>query len=116
MRKKEIVIYSVLVILIIIIIGVIFIIKPNPNLESKKDLALCLAEKSELYVQLGCKFCKVQEDMFGEDYIYLNMVDCAYESDKCARAEISGTPTWIINGQKYAGVQQLDTLKILTGC
>ncbi len=116
MRKKELIIYSILVIIIIAIIGIIFIVKPNPTPESKKDLALCLAGKSELYVQLGCKFCKVQEDMFGEDYIYLKMVDCAYESDKCSRAEITGTPTWIINGQKYAGVQQLDTLKKLTGC
>ena len=116
MRKKELIIYSILVIIIIAIIGIIFIIKPNPTTDSKKELAECLAKKSELYIQLGCKYCKIQEDIFGEDYIYLKIVDCAYESDKCSRAEITGTPTWIINGQKYAGVQQLDTLKNLTGC
>ena len=74
----------------------------------------CIAENSKLYVQLGCHACETQEDMFGDDYEKLDIVDCFYERDKCS--EITHTPTWIINNQKHVGVQSIEELKELTGC
>jgi hypothetical protein len=74
----------------------------------------CIASNSILYVQLGCSHCKTQENVFGKEYINLNIIDCFYEPQKCAN--ITGTPTWIIKGQQYAGAQTIDKLKELTGC
>lgn len=114
MNKKEILIYLVLGVIIISIILTIFLIK-NGNYVNK-ELAQCIGENSELYVQLGCKACEMQEEMFGKNYQYLNIIDCTYEGQKCLNAGITGTPTWIINQEKYRGVQSIEELKELTGC
>lgn len=64
--------------------------------ESLNEIAKCIGEKSTLYVQLGCHFCAQQEELFGESYQYLNVIDCYYEPQKCY--SIKGTPTWVIKG------------------
>jgi len=79
-----------------------------------EELARCIGENSELYVQLGCNACKIQEDMFGANYQYLNVIDCWFEKEKCS--QITHTPTWIINKNAYVGVQNIEKLKELTGC
>ena len=63
--------------------------------EDLNEIAKCIAKKSTLYVQLGCHYCELQEEMFGESYQYLNTVDCFYEPQQCYG--IKGTPTWVIN-------------------
>jgi hypothetical protein len=112
--KKDTKVYLTLVIIIILIIIGIFWIRNNG--EVSKELAQCIGERSELYVQLGCKACKTQEEMFGKNYQYLNTIDCLYERQECINAGILGTPTWIINGEKYSGVKSIERLKELTGC
>ena len=52
--------------------------------------------------------------MFGDNLQYLNIIDCFYDRTQCEG--ITGTPTWIINGEAYKGVQNIDRLKELTGC
>ncbi len=81
---------------------------------SSEEIAMCIGENSELYVQLGCNACETQKEMFGDNYKYLNVIDCWSEKEKCS--EIQYTPTWIINGEKYTGVQSIEKLKELTGC
>ena len=71
-----------------------------------------LGENSVLYVQTGCSACKAQEDLFGANIKYLNIVNCLTDRQACA--EIEKTPTWIIDGQKYVGVQSIEKLKELT--
>lgn len=112
--KKDIITYLVLGIIIISIILIIFSLKENGN--PNQELAKCIGQNSELYVQLGCGACEVQEEMFGESYQHLNTVNCAYERQKCAEAGITGTPTWIIDGEKHPKVQSIEKLKELTGC
>jgi hypothetical protein len=101
-----------------IILAVIFfaviLINYKPVRQSTTDVAKCIGKNSIVYVQLGCHACETQEQMFGDDYQYLNVVDCFYERDKCT--EIQATPTWEIKGQYYKGVQSIETLKELTGC
>ena len=110
MKKNNLITF---VIIIAIIIFAFFAInKSSP--ETTEEIAKCIGENSILYVQLGCHFCKVQEDMFGENYQYLNTIDCFYESEKCG--EITVTPTWIIKGEKVEGVQTIEKLQELTGC
>ncbi|RLG13910.1 hypothetical protein DRN69_04850 [Candidatus Pacearchaeota archaeon] len=108
---------------ILVIIGVIILAIMLLNLfsgrlsgEVSKQTALCISEHSQIYVQLGCHACETQEKMFGDNYKYLNLTDCFFEKEKCIQAEIAATPTWIINGKTYIGVQSIEKLKELTGC
>lgn len=112
--KKDAKIYFILVAIVILIIVAIFIIKNNNHINEK--LAKCIAERSELYVRVGCPACKTQEEIFGESSPYLSIIDCTYQIQECAEAGITGTPTWIINGKKYPGVKNIEKLKELTGC
>jgi len=100
-----------------IIVGVIlvaFFIISSKTSNTSEELAKCIGEKAQLFTQLGCHACKTQEELFGENYKFLNVVDCFYEGEKCGGIEY--TPTWIINGEKIVGVQSIEKLKELTGC
>lgn len=100
-----------------IIIGVtIFSIIMMNSLNNgvSSETAKCIGQNSMLYTQLGCHACKNQEKLFGDNYQYLNVVDCFFEMEKCS--DIQYTPTWIINGKKYEKVQSIEKLKELTGC
>jgi len=102
---------------VLIIIGVIIVailILTRPNNQVSEEITKCIGENSELYVQLGCSACENQKEMFGDSYQYLNIIDCWFETDKCDG--IIATPTWIINNEKYIGVQSIEKLQELTGC
>ena len=103
---------TTIIILIIIVISIVIINSKGNGVS--KETATCIGENSELYTQFGCHACKIQEDMFGNSYKYLNIIDCFFEREKCTT--ITHTPTWIINGEKYRGVQSIEKLKELTGC
>ena len=105
---------TILIILGIIIIAFWSLRKPSPQVD--EATAKCIGQNSELYIKLGCYFCKAQEDEFGDTYVYLNTTDCFYEPAKCNEKGITATPTWIINGKKIIGVQLIEKLKELTGC
>ncbi len=113
--KKDTKIYLSLAVIIILIIVCILWIKNN-NGTISEETAKCIGNNSLLYVKVGCPACEAQEKMFGENYKYLKTIDCHYELQKCIDAQITGTPTWIINGEKYPSVQSLEKLKELTGC
>ncbi|MBU2052737.1 MAG: hypothetical protein ABIJ14_02545 [Nanoarchaeota archaeon] len=79
-----------------------------------EEVAKCLGDNSVLYTQLGCHACETQQEMFGDNYQFLNKIDCFYDKEKCVGIE--ATPTWLIDGEKYRGVQSVEKLKELTGC
>ena len=110
-----------LAIIIVIVVGLViyfsFFNGPDGNDNpSMKNLAECLSSKSVVYVSTGCVACAAQKEIFGEDFEYLTSVDCMIEGEKCSDAGITKVPTWFIDGKKYEGVQQIETLKSLTGC
>jgi hypothetical protein len=109
MNKKNLV--TILIILGVIILSIIVISRGSGV---SQQTAMCIGQKSILYTQLGCHACKIQQDMFGENYQYLNVVDCWIEREKCEG--IKKTPTWIIKGEKYEKVLSIEKLKELTGC
>ncbi len=78
-----------------------------------EDVAKYIGEHSVVYIQLGCHACKEQEALFGDNWKYINAVDCFYTPEKCPN--IQYTPTWFINVEYYVGVQSIDKLKELTG-
>lgn len=116
MRKKEIKTYLFLIIIVGIIIATIYVIKARNSEAPSTETTKCIAQNSLIYVQFGCHACELQEEIFKDDYIYLNIIDCAKDRQKCVDAKISVTPTWIINNEKYPGVASIDVLKDLTGC
>jgi hypothetical protein len=109
--KSKIVTWSII---FLIIFGSILIINKNNNPETSEEIAKCIGRNSVLYTQLGCHACEKQEEAFGEKYQYINVVDCFYEKNKCAG--IIATPTWVIKGEQYKGLQTIQRIKDLTSC
>jgi len=111
---------TILIILAVLLLsGSILYYKLTGEVVANSDLeefAKYLGQNSELYVQIGCVHCKTQEDMFGDSLKYLTLIDCLenVNKQKCIDNNILLTPTWIINGEKYEGVQTIEKLKELT--
>lgn len=121
LRIKKSHLYTTIVIIgILILAGVLIYFKsyyhPGVTNGVSESLAKCIGQDSHVYVQLGCSHCADQEAMFGSNWKYLTSTDCYYDPQTCISTNITGTPTWIINGQKYLGTQSIETLKQLTGC
>ncbi|MDP5337725.1 MAG: hypothetical protein NWQ28_04015 [Nodularia sp. (in: cyanobacteria)] len=94
--------------------------------EAEIELARHLATvDAKEYVAYWCPHCHEQKQLFGQEaYQILQenqiMVECAADSPKgqpevCKAANITGFPTWIINGTPYSGVQNLDQLAKVSG-
>ena len=111
MRKRSWV--TIAVIVAVIILSIILINNASAG-NVPKSTAICIGENSELYTQFGCHACVIQEEIFGESYQYLTVIDCYYQREKCS--VVTHTPTWIINDTKYVGAQNIEKLKELTGC
>lgn len=108
-----------LVITILIAVGLLILaifLMNKKNSEAPEEIAQCIGKKSTLYIQLGCPHCIKQENVFGESYKYLNVIDCYYNPNACIKANITGTPAWVINGEEYLGFQSIEKLRELTGC
>ena len=79
--------------------------------------AQCLTEKgATMYGTEWCPHCKNQKASFGNSFQYVDYVDCDRNKAKCLAAGVRGYPTWIIDGEKYPGEQQLYKLSSLTEC
>ena len=68
----------------------------------------CIGENSKLFVQPGSRSCQEQIEILGKDIEYINVIDCFSERDKCDEIEISKTPVWIIQKEKYDGYTSVD--------
>jgi len=113
--KKSFRLLITLAIVVAVVLLAFYIKNRNPNGISEED-AKCIGEKSVLYTQIGCYACSMQEDLFGENYQYVNDFVCNNDWDSCLAKGIKATPTWEINGQMIEGVQTIEKLKELTGC
>ena len=79
--------------------------------------ATCLTDAGAvMYGTDWCSHCKAQKEMFGSSFENINFVDCDSNKESCDAAFVTGYPTWVIGGQKYAGRQELSRLASLTGC
>jgi glutaredoxin len=116
MAKKKNMVSSLIVIGVIILALAIIFLRTSPSPVVSAELAQCIGNHSVMYSQTGCHYCKQQKDMFGDNVKYLNVIECDLNSTICNQLGIQGTPTWIINGKQYVGVQTIDQLKNLTGC
>ncbi len=92
-------------------------VTPDNEPVDMETFAKCLTEKgATMYGSQSCSHCKHQKEMFGENFVHINYVDCAVNMNTCISEGIRGYPTWKIGGNSYEGVQELATLGRLTGC
>jgi len=115
MRKRSWI--TILVILFVIIISY-YTLSINGHI-IKNGFTKCISEKATLYMQTGCFACKKQQEVFGESYKDLNVVNCAKPENynECfVKNQIVYTPTWIINYKQYTGYKTIEELSKLTGC
>jgi hypothetical protein len=86
-------------------------------LSSEAKLAQCLTENGAvMYGAYWCGACKSQKAVFGDDFQYINYVECTEDQAACVAAGVDRYPTWNINGQNSPGVKDLGTLAELVGC
>ncbi len=80
-------------------------------------LAQCLSAKDVvMYGTSWCSHCQNQKSTFGASFQYVTFVDCDKNANECLRAGVEGYPTWIVNGTKYAGEQNMYALAKNSGC
>ncbi len=90
--------------------------------DKKDTLAKCLTEKgAKMYGADWCSHCKNQKNEFGSSFQYVDYVECDPSGpnanpEACKVTGVEGYPTWIIDGVKYPGEQQLSTLAKISGC
>lgn len=83
--------------------------------------AKCLTEQNAaIYGASWCTHCYKQRKALGFSK-YLNYTECSDNpSDEiagvCREINITVFPTWIINGTRYIGEQDLEFLQNVTGC
>lgn len=80
------------------------------------DFAKCSAQKGAvMYGAIEwCEFTQAQSKMFGKSFKFVNYKD--YSEYPSTFGNIKKTPTWIINGKDYTGVQTIERLSQLTNC
>jgi hypothetical protein len=77
----------------------------------------CLTKNNvELYGTEYCSSCEIQKNMFGENFKYLNYIDCSKNLENCKEIGLTEYPTWIINNQQFNGIYSLDELIEFSGC
>ncbi|HTZ41830.1 MAG TPA: hypothetical protein VMC07_01320 [Candidatus Omnitrophota bacterium] len=101
---------------ILILAGIIIYFQAKPGAGVSPQIAACIGKHSIMYSQTGCHYCKQQKELFGNSVQYLNITECDINSAPCTKLGIQATPTWIINGTWYVGVQPIEKLQNLTGC
>ena len=81
------------------------------------DFARCLSSKGiKMYGTDTCPHCKNQKEFFKGSFDLISYVNCESKPAECQKQEITGYPTWIIDGKKYPGERSLSALAELSGC
>jgi len=71
---------------------------------------------AKFYGTFWCPHCRDQKELFGSSVHRLPYIECSPggqgtpQAPVCDAAGVKSYPTWIINGQRYIGVQNLDQL------
>ena len=112
MKKKEAIIFALLIIPVVAIILSINYFQGNGDVDD--ETMSCIAENSKVIVSPTCGACASQKDILKD---YLDMFELINIDQEIAEQySIRVVPTWIINNQNYEGVRTIEQLKELTGC
>jgi uncharacterized membrane protein/glutaredoxin len=90
---------------------------PGPEDPWVRGLAEHLSKTdAKFYGASWCPHCSEQKNKFGSSVKRIPYVECspggqqAPSAQICKEKNITNYPTWIINGQRYTGIQELDAL------
>jgi len=90
---------------------------PGPEDPWIRGLAEHLSKSdAKFYCASWCPHCADQKKKFGSSVKRIPYVECspggqqAPSAPICKEKNITSYPTWIINGQRYTGIQELDAL------
>ena len=88
------------------------------NISATESLAKCLTAKwAKMYGTETCPYCMKQKDLFGEDFKYVNYINCMEQPAVCGEANIQWVPAWgFKDGSQKAGLQSLKDLAAFAGC
>lgn len=114
MEKKNILVFIILIVAVLSIILLINYIKANGNISG--GVIKCIAKNSKVIVSKTCSACAYQKQILGEYLKDFEIIDITEHPEVMEQYDIDRVPTWIINGEKYAGVQSIEKLKELAGC
>ena len=112
--KKDLKVTIVIVLAVLALAYVVISFQGSGVPSISEEIAKCIGENSVIYVQTGCSACTYQEELFGENYKHLEIINCTDNIELCPG--VSVTPTWKINGELIERVQSIKKLKELTGC
>ncbi|MFA7707733.1 MAG: hypothetical protein WCX73_02180 [Candidatus Pacearchaeota archaeon] len=112
--KKDVKIYLVLTLIVLIIIVGIFYVKENNTQTPEEKTMKCISNKATLYSRTTCSHCMDQKEILGQYASLFKITECDETPQLCP--EITGTPTWEINGKLYSGVKSIKELADLTNC
>ena len=94
----------------------------NSSGASEIALARHLRQRgAKMYGAYWCPYCHRQRELFGRQaFNQITYIECDPRGqngrpDLCRRANVSGFPTWEINGQQYSGLQSLNELANISG-
>ncbi len=94
---------------------------PGPEDPWVRGLAEHLSKTdAKFYGASWCPHCSEQKHLFGSSVKRIPYVECspggqnAPSAPVCKEKNITNYPTWIINGQRYTGIQPLDALAQLS--
>jgi len=122
-KKKEtkknsitnVIVFSIIILVFASFIVYSFVIKNNGI--SPERVAQCLSDKgAKLYTSQYCPHCQEQKKMFGDALSKLDIAECSTQIEECQNAGITAYPTWIINGRKFLGTKDMNTLYDLSDC
>jgi len=111
----------VILVLCAIVATLVFVFWPketaSQSLSPRAAFAACLTDKGvTMYGTDTCPNCQTQKGMFQNDFSRIHYVNCDIHQDECQQMGITGTPTWIYNGQRLQGVQTFPNLSKLSSC
>jgi len=112
MRKKEILIFIIIITAVISIILLINFVRGNGNHDD--ELMQCISQNTKLIVSPTCGACAHQKQILNDYSELFELINI--NQNLATQYNIRGVPTWIINEQTYTGVRSIEQLKELTGC
>ena len=88
---------------------------PYPSDAMLETITLCLKSRATVYIHESCGWCQRQAESFRSSWDDIPAIECALQSSSGCQ-EISGTPTWEINGTLYPGFKSPLDLALIAGC
>ncbi len=132
MDKKSLITMALLLGIVIVVIAIINYaggespVNGNTTVNSSSEnltneqVIECIGKGAQLIVSPTCGYCAKQKQDLSEYYEnytnYIEIVDISKNPGVLENYEISGVPSWIINGEVNSGYKPISKIKGLTNC